>query len=298
MSIHSSLSTNLQVPVFFKKASGNLFEGRKVLVEDANKQDQTTSQNLKQTPFNKFRATSEITLDLPNQKARLTDKRNAPCEAIFKLHSANEISSPGKLKDFSDGVNTLIQKAREILLNYDIYLHIDLPKRHSRESYDLLRVLVSDVCLFPFEFCQKLKIRELTICKGETSENSPPQSQIGNYLFVDQLDGQKKILERLYKIIIDHIIQLRPNLIQEWEKIQSKDINNYFEDSMDSRARLEDTFMALMKNVNPAIRKPKVKALRKLLIRNFPDTISREWFENKRTERRSLRKVKFNFEEL
>jgi hypothetical protein len=202
--------------------------------------------------------------------------------------------TPEKAISLENEMPTIVQKAIDILLIYDIGLIVNLPEKNFEDVYQLLKYLLPEICTFETNFFKKLNIKHFVVHKeGDVMSLI---SQVDTSFCVDELNTREKVLQRLFKIMFEHLVILRPSITKEWKDVEPGDIIDLLQSLLSAPSKMEEVFIMLMKNTNNAHIKPKTTKLREILRKNYPEIMSDEFFTMRAKEKKKMLKVHFTLE--
>jgi hypothetical protein len=210
-----------------------------------------------------------------------------------KKYSTELNFGPGKRKNLNDEMLTIIKNGKEILSRYRIDLIVSSDEKYLEEICNILKYLIPEICSFPTRFYYDLKINQIGIRTKEELKNCSSQSN--SSFIIDFFDAtEQNVQERLYKIILDHLLLIKPEIYKEWKDIEVKGRVVASESFIIIPTRLEDAFLELMKRGNYSFIQPKIVQLRILLSKHFPEEMSEEFFRKRSKEKKKLLKVQFS----
>jgi len=218
--------------------------------------------------------------------------------SAIQRYSEIPIAEPGRIKQFSEELSKLISIAQKVLSRYEIKLtvSVDVSSKHSKSILTVLRSLIPEVSYFSTEFFRDLEIKEFVLCEEEPSQPSQDgsSSTVGNnryYFPLKSIDCPLKAQQRLFLIILNRLISLKPTLIQQWGVVTQQ--HAVLVHHLQSVESLQNTFVSLMNNFKKVITNENQKELIAVLEKNFPK-LSEQWFKNRIAEKRKNTKVTFN----
>jgi len=215
---------------------------------------------------------------------------------MVKQTSARSLVGPGKLKTVANEYQNAVHLAREILSIYNMSLSIQVSNRKAKEVYNVLKALIPEVCSFPEGFFRRIRLEKFTIYDDENGTSNTSIDDSIASMRLESMESQELVHQKLYKIILDHIIAIKPEISGEW--VDTCETMHSAENIVIGSTRinsLEDTFKALMKNKMYA---GKTNTVKELLMRHFPEYINEEWFTKKREAKRQFLQVQFDNERL
>jgi len=211
---------------------------------------------------------------------------------VQRYYSEHAMMTPGKIKKFSDEKSGLILIAQKILAIFDIKLVAEVSNNKSKSIFNILKVLIPEIGLFSTQFFSDLKITEFVFVDGEASPSSSG-NQCQATFDVKHLDSSVKVLQRLYRVIFNSLLLTKPQIFNEWFEYDSR--QGKVERS-ESLAKLEETFLAIMNDLNRVSMKPKIQVLKMLLTRYCAE-MTDEWFKIRNLDKKKHTKVSFSLDE-
>jgi len=249
-----------------------------------------------------FKNKAELELERKDSKEEylslesIPKRQREPMDSISlnvqRYYSENAMMTPGKNKKLSDEKSGLILIAQKILTVFDIKLVAEVSSQKSKSIFNILKVLVPEIGLFSTQFFSDLKITEFVFVDGESSPTSSG-SQAQATFDVKHLDSPVKVLQRLYRVIFNSLLMTKPHIFNEWYEFDNQ--QGKVERS-ESLTRLEETFMAIMNDLNRVSMKPRIQVLKVLLTRYCPE-ITEEWFRIRSLDKKKHTKVSFSLDE-
>jgi len=248
----------------------------------------------KDSPMNQFSSHMR-------RRSCLTPKSGNQISSFMSFHNISELMGPGQLKTVAEEIQDVLHLASQILSAYNLELSIRSENKQSSEVYNILKWLIPEICNFNEGFFKKLKIYNLIIyddSKENGAESVPESGCIA--IPMDSKNTQEKIHHQFYKIILNHMVVLKPEISKEWLEL---DMRDSVESTNMTYSRvggsLEDTFKALMKNKNYMVQKEQTNKLRDLLVKYYPEDLSEEWFNKKKdVKKQQFLQVQFNLKNL
>ncbi len=211
---------------------------------------------------------------------------------VQRYYSENAMMAPGKIKKFSDEKSGLILIAQKILALFDIKLVAEVSNKKSKSVFNILKVLIPEVGLFSTQFFSDLKLTEFVFIENDFSSSSvgSPSQAIFD---VRHLDSPIKVLQRLYRVIFNNMLLTKPQIFNEWYEF---DLQQGKIDRAESLSRLEETFLAIMSDLNRVLMKPRIQVLKVLLTR-YCCEMTEEWFRIRNIGKKGHTKVSFSLDE-
>jgi hypothetical protein len=292
MDLETSLDDFVLIPASYIRSPGFLLKDKKdpMQVKANPKHMQNLLQIFKQTTdttIGSFLPPLDLSIDHNDKLSFLNESLSSP-DDLSKLYTSENRSTPGKLKSSSDEILRIIKKAKEILSIYEVNLIINLNDQLHKEAANLLKYLVPEICSLPNCFFKKMQIKNFVICKEATRDFASPMDIFFPIIF---LETKEKFQKRLYKIIFEHMVKGKPDLLKEWNKAESNDRES-------SESQVEEIFMRLMKNTKQALIRPKIVRLKGLISKYYPELMSEQFFISEINEKKKILKVQFRSDQI
>lgn len=183
-------------------------------------------------------------------------------------------------------LESTIKLAQEILKLYTIELTVEVGPGQEDKLYNILKYLILEICLFPLDLFQKLKMKQLYILgEGLFEKKLYYNNNVAFQLEVN--NTQEEVRQTLHKTIFKCLMLKKPMIIEEWMELNSDsdDLTNRF-------LQIEQAFLKLMNTSAYLSLGLEIKKLRELIKKHFPE-MSEEWFKEKLKERKKALKVCF-----
>jgi len=202
----------------------------------------------------------------------------------FVLHSASKSSSPMS-NDLPIGENCqVIQMSEQILFTFGLKLEFLGDIKHNKDICSFLKRIIQLIGVFPSGLFKVLQMKKVIIYTGSISREAFSLENV--YFCYDLLDTREKVQYVLYKTIFDQILVTKPELLKEWKKIKAIEDSLLKPKNNQTSLTLEEVFMKLMKKPESINSKPLAARLKEILMRQFIEEMTEEWFENLQIENR------------